>query len=79
MVRFAVAVIVIVGVLVGIWQVTHELRENSRTAPAVAAVPLGPPRLETDGFLGADPGWLVRTLALPLNASLIGLDLDELL
>ena len=43
-VRFAVAVIVIVGVLVGIWQVTHELRENSRTAPAVAAVPLGPPR-----------------------------------
>jgi cell division protein FtsQ len=78
MVRFAVAVIVIVGVLVGIWQVTHELRENSRTAPAVAAVPLGPPRLETDGFLGADPGWLVRTLALPRNASLIGLDLDEL-
>jgi cell division protein FtsQ len=78
MVRFAVAVIVIVGVLVGIWQVTHELRENPRTAPAVAAVPLGPPRLETDGFLGADPGWLVRTLALPRNASLIGLDLDEL-
>lgn len=76
--RFAVAVIVIVGVLVGIWQVTHELRENPRTAPSVAAVPLGPPRFETDGFLGADPGWLVRTLALPRNASLIGLDLDAL-
>jgi hypothetical protein len=77
-IRFAVVVIVIVGVLVGIWQVTHELRENPHTAPAVAAVPLGPPRFETDGFLGADPGWLVRTLALPRSASLIGLDLDEL-
>jgi len=76
--RFAVAVIVIVGVLVGIWQVTHELRESPNTAPAAAAVPLGAPRLETDGFLGADPGWLARTLALPRGASLIGLDLDEL-
>ncbi|NBQ57319.1 MAG: FtsQ-type POTRA domain-containing protein [Opitutaceae bacterium] len=76
--RFTVAVIVIVGVLVGIWQVTHELRESPNTAPAAAAVPLGAPRLETDGFLGADPGWLARTLALPRGASLIGLDLDEL-
>ncbi len=76
--RFAVAVIVIVGVLVGIWQVTHELRENPSMTPAAAAVPLAPPRLETDGFLGSDPGWLVRTLALPRGASLIGLDLDEL-
>lgn len=76
--RFAVAVMVIVGVLVGIWQVTHELRESPRTAPAVAAVPLGPPRFETDGFLSSDPTWLARTLALPRNATLVSLDLDEL-
>jgi len=76
--RFSVAVIVIAGVLVGVWQVTSELRENSRNLPAVAAIPLNPPRLQTDGFLGADATWLVRTLALPRGATLISLDLDEL-
>jgi len=77
-VRFSIAVTVIVGVAVGGWQVTRELRENPRNAPAVAAVPLTPPQLETDGFLAADATWLARTLALPKNATLVGLDLDQL-
>ena len=76
--RLSVVVVVIVGVLVGVWQVTSELRENPRNLPAVAAVPLNPPRLQTDGLLGADATWLVRTLALPRSATLISLDLDAL-
>lgn len=76
--RFSIALTVIVGVAVGGWQITRELRENPRNAPAVAAVPLTAPQLETDGFLSADATWLVRTLALPKNATLIALDLDQL-
>ena len=76
--RFSIALTVIVGVAVGGWQITRELRENPRNAPAVAAVPLTAPQLETDGFLSADATWLVRILALPKNATLIALDLDQL-
>jgi cell division protein FtsQ len=76
--RFLIALTVIVGVAVGGWQITRELRENPRNAPAVAAVPLSAPQLETDGFLAADATWLTRTLALPKNATLVGLDLDQL-
>lgn len=76
--RFSIALTVIMGVAVGGWQITRELRESPRNAPAVAAVPLTAPLLETDGFLAADATWLARTLALPKNATLVGLDLDQL-
>ncbi|MBC7368503.1 MAG: FtsQ-type POTRA domain-containing protein [Undibacterium sp.] len=76
--RFLIAVSVLAGVAVGGWQVTLALRENPRNAPAVAAVPVSAPKLETDGFLAADPRWLARTLALPKNATLMGLDLEQL-
>lgn len=76
--RLSIAVTVIVGVAAGGWQITRELRENPRNAPAVPAVPLTAPQLETDGFLSTDATWLARTLALPKNATLIGLDLDQL-
>jgi len=75
--RFATAVTVLAGVVVGAWQVTRELRDNS-LASDPAAVPLDPPKLETDGYLGADPAWLARTLALPKHATLMTLDLEEL-
>jgi cell division protein FtsQ len=76
--RNSIALTVTLGVAVGGWQITRELRENPRNAPAVAAVPLGAPILETDGFLAADATWLTRTLALPKNATLFALDLDQL-
>lgn len=76
--RFSITVSVLVGVVFGGWQVIRALRENPRNAPAVAAVPLRAPKLETDGFLGTDATWLARTLALPKNASLMGLDLEQL-
>ena len=77
-VRFLITVSVFAGVVFGGWQVTRALRENPRNAPAVASVPLHTPKLETDGFLNADPQWLARTLNLPKNATLMGLDLEQL-
>jgi hypothetical protein len=76
--RFSIAVSVLAGVAFGSWQVTRALSENPRNAPAVAAVPLGAPKLETDGFLSADPQWLARTLDLPKSATLMSLDLEQL-
>jgi hypothetical protein len=76
--RLSIAVSVLAGVAFGGWQVTRALRENSRNAPAVAAVPLNLPKLQTDGFLASDPEWLIRALALPKNATLMGLDLEQL-
>ncbi len=76
--RFLIAISVLAGVAFGGWQVTRALRENPGNAPAVAAVPLNLPKLETDGFLASDPQWLTRALALPKNATLMGLDLEQL-
>ncbi len=76
--RFSLTVSVLAGVAFGGWQVTRALRENPRNAPAVAAVPLNAPKFETNGFLASDPQWLTRTLALPKNATLMSLDLEQL-
>lgn len=56
------------------WKVTAVLADNGREAPAAAkAEPIGDHIvLTTDGVL--DRAWLVRTLALPRGATLMGVD-----
>jgi cell division protein FtsQ len=61
----------------GVWEVSRSLQENPKQMPAAAkAVPVRHLALKTDGRL--DAAWLVRTLALPKNASLMELDLHRL-
>jgi len=78
MVRLTIVASVVIGVVAGTVEVTRALRENSRPATMASGVRLGPPQLETTGFLGGDPTWLGRSLALPGNVTLMALDLDEL-
>ncbi len=77
-VRSCLVVAVMVGVAVGGWQVFRATHETSGKPSVSAAAPLSSPQLETTGYLGGDPTWLARTLALPRNATLMGLDLDSL-
>ncbi|MBI5770317.1 MAG: FtsQ-type POTRA domain-containing protein [Verrucomicrobia bacterium] len=61
----------------GVWEIARSLQENPKRMPAAAkAVPVKHLALKTDGHL--DAAWLVRTLALPRNASLMELDLLRL-
>ncbi len=78
MVRLTILAAVVIGVVAGIVEVTRALRENSRPAAVASGARLGAPLLETTGFLGGDPTWLGRTLALPRNVTLLALNLDEL-
>jgi len=78
MARLTILAAVVVGVVAGTVEITRALRENPRSAAVTAGAPLGAPQLETTGFLGGDPAWLGRILALPRNATLIALDLDGL-
>jgi hypothetical protein len=63
----------------GTWTVVAALQDNPRQIPEVAkSIPVRPPELKTmrDGVL--DDAWLARTLELPLGASLMELDLENL-
>ena len=61
----------------GAWEVVAALQENSKKMPAAAkAVPLKNFALKTDGVL--DASWLARALALPKDAALMELDLQQL-
>lgn len=74
----ATALLAIAGLVGwGGWVVMATLQENSKVMPEVAkATPMKPPVLNTDGVL--DDAWLVETLALPPQASLMELDLPAL-
>ena len=75
--RVAGAVVVVGCTTWGAWEVTRTLQENPRTMPAAAkAVAVKHLELKTDGVL--DQEWLVRTLGLPKNVSLMELDLQGL-
>jgi hypothetical protein len=75
--RAAGALAVIGGVLWGGWEVMQALQENPQKMPAGAkTVAIKHLELRTDGVLSQE--WLVRTLALPKNASLMELDLQLL-
>jgi hypothetical protein len=75
--RLAAGTAAFAGAGWGVWAIALTLRENPDGAGAAArAVPLRPPELVTDGVL--DKAWLVRTLALPKGATLLGLDLVRL-
>ena len=83
--RFAVSLVrsflvfaVMVGIGLGGWQVFRAMQATAGKTPAASAAPLSAPKLETTGYLGGDSTWLARTLALPRNATLMGLDLDAL-
>jgi cell division septal protein FtsQ len=71
--RAAAAALALAAVSWGAWRVAGALRAG---AVADEGVPIGPPRLTTDGVL--DQAWLVRTLDLPARATLMSLDLDGL-
>ena len=71
--------IAVAGVAIawGAWEVVAALQENPKSVPAEAkAVPLKNFSLKTDGAL--DATWLRRALALPKDASLMTLDLQQL-
>ncbi len=61
------------------WQVLAILQNSPRSAAVSAdAVPIGDNlTLSSDGVLNKDTAWLKRTLALPANATLMGLDLQQ--
>lgn len=75
--RTGVGVVIVVALALGAWTLTSALQQNSHQMPAVAkAAPVKPPELQTNGVLNA--AWLGRRLALPRNASLMELDLEQL-
>jgi cell division septal protein FtsQ len=77
--RVAGLVVAAAVVTWGAWVVAAALQENPKNMPDVAkAVPVKNLRLKSDGVLDADVAWLARTLALPKNASLMTLDLQQL-
>jgi hypothetical protein len=76
-VRAAVAIAALAAVAWAAWQVSIAVRGDGRDLPAGAqGEPIREVGLETDGVL--DQPWLVRTLALPRNATLMSLDLGKL-
>ena len=74
----ATAGVVVLGLLGwGAWEVASALQDDGKSAPAAASVgPIKAISLATDGVL--DRGWLTRTLALPKNPNLMGIDLGNL-
>ena len=82
--RLALATTRIAGIVLatgfvawGGWEVAAAFRENPKTMPAAArAVPVKHFSLKTDGVL--DATWLIRALALPKDAALMELDLQQL-
>ncbi len=75
--RTAAGVLIVLALAWGAWTLTKALGQNSRTMPAAAkAVPVKAPELKTNGVLNG--AWLGRRLALPRNASLMELDLEQL-
>jgi cell division protein FtsQ len=61
----------------GAWAMTAVLRENSAAMPdAAKADRVRSLVIITDGVL--DQNWLAKTLSIPADATLIGLDLDQL-
>jgi len=75
--RAALGSLVLGSVAWGAWETASVLRENTAAAPdAAASERVRSLVLVTDGVL--DKNWLARTLAIPANASLMGLDLIRL-
>jgi len=76
-VRAAVGAVVLGGAAWGAWEVAAVLRENPAALPDSAKTDrVKSLVLVTDGVL--DRNWLARTLAIPSNAALMGLDLIKL-
>jgi cell division septal protein FtsQ len=75
--RAMIGVLVVGGVCWGAWAVSAALRDDSSIASdAAKSERVRNLVLVTDGVL--DRNWLVHTLAIPANASLMGLDLTQL-
>ncbi len=76
-VRATFGAVVIAAVAWGAWETAQVLRQNPSALPSAArSNRIRSLVLVTDGVL--DKGWLVRTLALPADATLMGLDLMRL-
>jgi hypothetical protein len=76
-IRATVGVVVLGSVAWGAWETAEMLRESPSGMPdAARSDRVRSLVLVTDGVL--DKGWLVRTLALPGDATLMGLDLIKL-
>ena len=63
-------------VLWGAWEVVRAVRENSHPSVVAKGQMVKDIRLITDGTL--DRSWVLSALALPKNATLLGLDLKKL-
>jgi cell division septal protein FtsQ len=75
--RAVIATLVVGGVCWGAWAVSAALRDDSSiSSDSAKSERVRNLVLVTDGVL--DRNWLVHTLAIPQNASLMGLDLVEL-
>ena len=75
--RAVIMVLVVGGLCWGAWGVSAALRDDSAiSSDAAKSERVRNLVLVTDGVL--DRNWLVRTLAIPQNASLMGLDLIQL-
>jgi cell division protein FtsQ len=75
--RAVVGALVVGGVCWGAWAVSAALRDDAAiSSDAAKSERVRNLVLVTDGVL--DRNWLVRTLAIPANASLMGLDLIQL-
>jgi cell division protein FtsQ len=73
-IRATVGAVVLGSVAWGAWETSEVLRENPASAPdAARSDRVRSLVLVTDGVL--DKGWLARTLAIPRDATLMGLDL----
>jgi len=74
----AVGGVAVLGLLAwGAWEVATALQDGGKSAPSAADTgPIRAISLATDGVL--DRAWLTRTLALPRNSTLMGLDLGQL-
>jgi cell division protein FtsQ len=76
-VRATFGAVVIAAVAWGAWETAEVLRQNPSAGPSAArSNRIRSLVLVTDGVL--DKAWLVRTLALPADATLMGLDLMRL-
>jgi cell division protein FtsQ len=76
-VRAALAVFVVSLLSWGAWETAEVLRENPEAMPSAAKSDhVHSLVLATDGVL--DRNWLARTLSIPKDATLMGLDLNQL-
>jgi cell division protein FtsQ len=75
--RLAAGTVTFCAVAWGAWRISDVLRDDAEAPSFSRALPIGDRIvLTTDGVL--DRAWLVRTLALPQGATLMGLDLRAL-